>query len=87
MSVKMLVRTAGEENLPGVDEDLAHTIFDTWREFFNSERDRDTEEELLYVYHDTFREFLNSDESLASLAYKLRRRQNTLLRQRLDRYS
>jgi hypothetical protein len=87
MSAGMLVRTAGDENLPGVDEDLARTIFDTWREFFNSERDRDTMQELLYVYHDTFREFLNDDESLTSLAYKLRRRQNTLLRQRLERYS
>lgn len=87
MSARMLVRTAGQENLPGVDEDLARTIFDTWREFFNSERDRDTEEELLYVYHDTFREFLNDGESLAGLAYKLRRRQNMQLRQWLDRYS
>lgn len=87
MSVKMLVRIAGEENLPGVDEELAFAIFETWREFFNSEVDRDTGEELLYVYHDTFREFLNDDESLASLAHKLRRRQNMLLRQRLERYS
>ena len=87
MSARMLVRTAGQENLSGVDEDLVRTIFDTWREFFNSERDRDTEEELLYIYHDTFREFLNDDESLASLAYKLRRRQNMQLRQWLERYS
>ena len=86
-SARMLVQTAGQENLPGVDEDLARTIFETWREFFNSERDRDTRAERFYVYHDTFRDFLNNKESLASLEHKLRQRQNMQLRQRLERYS
>ena len=87
MSARMLVRTAGQENLPGVDEYLARTILETWREFFNSERDRDTRAERFYVYHDTFRDFLNEEESLASLEHKLRQRQNMKLRQRLERYS
>ena len=86
-SARMLVQTAGQENLPGVDEDLARTIFETWREFFNSERDRDTRAERFYVYHDTFRDFLNNEESLTSLEHKLRQRQNMQLRQRLERYS
>jgi hypothetical protein len=87
MSVKTLVRTAGQQNLPGVDEDLARTIFHAWREFFNSERDRDTKEELLYIYHETFREFLNNEEPLASLEYSLRRNRSTWLQQHLERYS
>ncbi|MCW2936343.1 MAG: hypothetical protein JWM19_7305 [Actinomycetia bacterium] len=87
ISVRNLVQTAGEENLPGVDDELARTIFDAWREFFNSELDRDTDEELLYVYHETFRKFLDDSESLAPLEYKLRRRQSMLLHQHLERYS
>ncbi len=87
MSAAMLVQMAGQKNLPGVDEELARTIFESWREFFNSETDRDTRAERFFVYHDTFREFLNNEESLASLEYRLRRRQNVLLRQRLERYS
>jgi hypothetical protein len=87
MSVKTLLRTAGEKNLPGVDEDLARTIFNAWREFFNSQRDRDTQEELLYVYHETFREFLNDEELLAPLEYSLRKSRNTWLQQHLERYS
>lgn len=82
VSPAMLVEMAGEENLPGVDEDLAWAIFTEWREFFNSERDWDHDNaELYYVYHDTFREFLDSRETLKPLEQSLRRRRNAMRRQ------
>ena len=84
VSPAMLVDMAEEENLPGVDEDLARAIFTEWREFLNSKHDKHHDEERYYVYHDTFREFLESKETLKPLERRLQRNQIRLLRQIIE---